>query len=249
MKIIVPIKYVIDANVRIRVKKDASGVETSNVKMSINPFCEIALEEAVRLKEAGKAEEVIVVTIGDSHTVNVLRTGLAMGADRAVHVETDKTIFPLGIAKILRHLVERENPDLVLLGKLSIDDENNQTGQMLAGLLNWAQGTFSSAVKVDDDRVEVSREVDEGLKILSLSLPAVITADLRLNEPRYIKLPELMKAKKKAVETMSLSELEIDVQAGVQVLKVEEPPPRPAGIKVDSVQELVDKLRHEAKVL
>ncbi len=249
MKILVPVKRVVDANVHIRVKKDESGVDTANLKMSINPFCEIALEEAVRLKEAGTAEDITAVTIGDDDCSDVLKTALAMGADRAIHVVTDKRIFPLGVARILAEIVRRDNPQLVMLGKLSIDDENNQTGQMLAGLLNWAQGTFVSAIRIENDGIEVVREVDAGLETLTLTLPAVITADLRLNEPRYIRLPELMKAKKKPVETVELSALNIDTAAGVEVLRVTEPPARAAGVRVGSVDELVEKLRSEARVI
>ena len=249
MKIIVPIKRVIDANVRVRVKSDETGVETANVKMAINPFCEIAVEEAVRIKEAGKAEEIIVVTAGSSQSQDILRTALAMGADRAIHIETEQHLQPLAVAKLLKALVEKESPQMVILGKQAIDDDNNQTGQMLSALLGWPQATFASRVDLEDGRVEVTREVDGGLETLSLLLPAVITTDLRLNEPRYVKLPNIMKAKKKTLDVLKPADLGIEIGEGLKVLKVVEPPKRSAGIKVADVAELVDKLKNEAKVL
>ena len=249
MKIIVPIKRVIDANVRVRVKSDETGVETANVKMAINPFCEIAVEEAVRIKEAGKAEEIIVVTAGSSQSQDILRTALAMGADRAIHIETEQHLQPLAVAKLLKALVEKESPQMVILGKQAIDDDNNQTGQMLSALLGWPQATFASRVDLEDGRVEVTREVDGGLETLSLLLPAVITTDLRLNEPRYVKLPNIMKAKKKPLDVLKPADLGIEIGEGLKVLKVVEPPKRSAGIKVADVAELVDKLKNEAKVL
>lgn len=249
MKIIVPIKRVIDANVRARVKSDESGVETANVKMAINPFCEIAVEEAVRIKEAGKADEIVVVTIGTGQCQDILRTALAMGADRSILIESDIDFQPLAIAKLLKAVVEKESPQLVILGKQAIDNDNNQTGQMLSALLNWPQGTFISKIEFEDDRIQVIREVDGGLETISLQLPAVVTTDLRLNEPRYVKLPNIMKAKKKPLETISPSDLGVEAGPGLKVLKVVEPPKRSAGIKVSDVGELVDKLKNEAKVL
>ena len=249
MKIIVPIKRVIDANVRVRVKSDETGVETANVKMAINPFCEIAVEEAVRIKEAGKAQEIVVVTAGSSQSQDILRTALAMGADRAIHIETEQHLQPLAVAKLLRAVVEKESPQIVILGKQAIDDDNNQTGQMLSALLGWPQATFASRVDLEDGRVEVTREVDGGLETLSLQLPAVITTDLRLNEPRYVKLPNIMKAKKKPLDVLKPADLGIEIAEGLKVLKVVEPPKRSAGIKVADVAELVDKLKNEAKVI
>lgn len=249
MKIIVPIKRVIDANVRVRVKSDQTGVETANVKMAINPFCEIAVEEAVRIKEAGKAEEVIVVTAGSSQCQDILRTALAMGADRAIHIETDMDLQPLAVAKLLKAVVEKETPQIVILGKQAIDEDNNQTGQMLSALLGWAQATFASRVDLEDGRVEVTREIDGGLETLSLQLPAIITTDLRLNEPRYVKLPNIMKAKKKPLEAIKPADLGVELTAGVKTLKVVEPPKRSAGVKVADVAELIDKLKNEAKVI
>lgn len=249
MKIIVPIKRVIDANVRIRVKSDETGVETTNVKMAINPFCEIAVEEAVRIKEAGQAEEIIVITIGTSQCQDILRTALAMGADRAILIETDLDLQPLAISKILKAVTEKESPQLVILGKQAIDDDNNQTGQMLSALLAWPQGTFASKIELAEDRVEVTREVDEGLETISLQLPAIITTDLRLNEPRYVKLPNIMKAKKKPLDILSPDELGIEITPKLKVLKVVEPAKRSAGVKVADVAELIDKLKNEAKVI
>lgn len=249
MKILVPIKRVIDANIRVRVKSDNSGVETANVKMAMNPFCEIAVEEALRIKEAGKAEEVIAVAVGNSQCKETLRTALAMGADRAILVETDVAIQPLGIAKSLKAVIEKESPQLVILGKQAIDYDNNQTGQMLAALLGWGQATFASEIDIKDDMIDVTREIDGGLETLSLKLPVIVTTDLRLNEPRYVKLPNIMKAKKKPMDTLTTEELGVDVSPTLTILKVEEPPQRSAGIKVADVAELVDKLHNEAKVI
>ena len=249
MKILVPIKRVIDANIRVRVKADNSGVETANVKMAMNPFCEIAVEEALRIKEAGNAEEVIAVIVGDSQCQETLRTALAMGADRAILVETDVEVQPLAIAKLLKAVVEKEGTDLVILGKQAIDYDNNQTGQTLAALLGWGQATFASEVELKDGSMDVTREIDGGLETVSLKLPAIVTTDLRLNEPRYVKLPNIMKAKKKPLDTLSVDELGIDVTPSLTILKVEEPPQRSAGIKVADVAELVDKLQNDAKVI
>jgi len=249
MKILVPIKRVIDANIRVRVKSDNSGVETANIKMAMNPFCEIAVEEALRIKEAGNAEEVIAVTVGGSQCQETLRTALAMGADRAILVETDVQVQPLAIAKLLKGVVEKESPELVILGKQAIDYDNNQTGQMLSALLGWGQATFASAVDIKDGSIEVTREIDGGLETISLKLPAIVTTDLRLNEPRYVKLPNIMKAKKKPLDVLSTDELGVDVTPTLTILKVEEPPQRSAGIKVADVAELVDKLHNEAKVI
>lgn len=249
MKILVPIKCVVDANVRIHVKSDGSGVDTSNVKMAINPFCEIAVEEAVRIREAGTAQEVIVVTVGTNQCQDILRTAMAMGADRAILIESGDAIQPLGVARLLKAIVEKESPDLVILGKQAIDDDNNQTGQMLAALLGWPQGTFASQVTLGDGKVEVVREVDGGLETVALNMPAIITTDLRLNEPRYVKLPNIMKAKKKPLETIAVTDLGVDVTPSLKILKVEEPPRRSAGIKVADVNELMDKLKNEAKVI
>lgn len=249
MKILVPIKRVIDANIRVRVKSDNSGVETANVKMAMNPFCEIAVEEALRIKEAGKAEEVIAVAVGDSQCKETLRTALAMGADRAILVETDVAIQPLAIAKLLKAVIEKESPQLVILGKQAIDYDNNQTGQMLAALLGWGQATFASEIDIKDGMIDVTREIDGGLETLSLKLPVIVTTDLRLNEPRYVKLPNIMKAKKKPMDTFTTDELGVDVLPTLTILKVEEPPQRSAGIKVADVAELVDKLHNEAKVI
>ena len=249
MKVLVPIKKVIDAYVNIRVKADNSGVETANVKMSMNPFCEIAVEEAVRMKEAGDVEEIVAVTIGAASAQDTLRTALAMGADRAILVEHDGAAEPLGIAKALAAVVKQEEPDLVILGKQAIDDDNSQTGQMLAALLGWPQATFASEIDAEDGKLSVTREIDGGLETLSVDLPAVVTTDLRLNEPRYVKLPNIMKAKKKPLDTLSTDELGIDMTPRVSVLKVEEPPTRSAGIKVETVGDLVDKLKNDAKVI
>jgi electron transfer flavoprotein beta subunit len=249
MKILVPVKRVVDYNVKVRVKADQSGVETANVKMSMNPFDEIAVEEAVRLKEAGKAEEIVVASLGPAQCQETLRTAMALGADRGLLVETDAELQPLAVAKLLKTLVEREQPGLVILGKQAIDDDSNQTGQMLAALLGWPQGTFASGVELDGDGVQVTREVDGGLETLALNLPAVITTDLRLNEPRYAKLPEIMKAKRKPLDRLTPGELGVDTAPRLVTLKVNEPPKRQGGVKVASVAELVDRLRNEAKVI
>lgn len=249
MKILVPVKRVVDAYVSVRVKADRSGVETANVKMSLNPFCEIAVEAAIRLKEAGKATEVIVVTAGIQQAQEQLRTALAMGADRAILISSDAELQPLGIAKLLKAVVEREQPGLVLLGKQSIDGENNQTGQMLAALLGWPQATFASAIDVDGDRATVTREIDGGLETLTMSLPAIITADLRLNLPRFASLPNIMKAKQKPLETLSTDSLGVDIAPRFKTLGVAEPKARKPGIKVASAEELVARLRDEARVL
>jgi electron transfer flavoprotein beta subunit len=249
MKVLVAVKRVVDYNVKVRVKADGSGVETANVKMSMNPFDEIAVEEAVRLKEAGKAEEIIVVSVGPQQAQETLRTGLAMGADRGILVKTDATTEPLAVAKILKKVVEDEQPGLVILGKQAIDDDCNQTGQMLAALLGWSQGTFASKVDLGEGTVDVTREVDGGLQTVKLKLPAIVTTDLRLNEPRYASLPNIMKAKKKPIDQMTPADLGVDTAPRLTTLKVSEPPKRSAGVKVGSVAELVDKLRNEAKVI
>ncbi|MGY0710531.1 electron transfer flavoprotein subunit beta/FixA family protein [Azospirillum argentinense] len=249
MKVLVPVKRVVDYNVKIRVKADGSGVETANVKMSMNPFDEIAVEEAVRLKEAGKATEVIVVTVGPSAAQETLRTGLAMGADRGILVQTDAETQPLAVAKVLKALVDKEGPTLVILGKQAIDDDCNQTGQMLAALLGWPQGTFASKVAPGDGSVTVTREIDGGLETVQLTLPAVVTADLRLNEPRYASLPNIMKAKKKPIETLAPDALGVDVAPRLTTLKVAEPAKRKAGVKVADVAALVDKLKNEARAI
>ena len=249
MKVLVSVKRVVDYNVKVRPKADGSGVETANVKMSMNPFDEIAVEEAVRLKESGGAEEIVAVSMGVAQCQDTLRTALAMGADRGILIETGAELQPLAVAKLLRAVVERENPGLVLLGKQAIDDDANQTGQMLAALLGWSQGTFASAVSLKDGTVEVEREVDAGTETLALKLPTVITTDLRLNEPRYVKLPNIMKAKKKPVETLTPDELNVDVAPRLSILKVAEPAQRVAGIKVADAAELVTKLKQEAQVI
>lgn len=249
MKIIIPIKRVIDANIKVRVKPDESGVELDNVKMAMNPFCEIAVEEAIRLRESELAEEIIAVAVGSSQSQETLRTALAMGADRAILVETDVAVEPLAIAKILCEVVKKENPELVILGKQAIDGDNNQTGQMLAGLLHWPVGTFVSKLVVKESTVCVTREVDGGLENIELSKPAIITVDLRLNEPRYASLPNIMKAKKKPLDVINPSELNVDVSPRLEVISVQEPPPREAGVRVSSADELVDKLKNEAKVI
>jgi len=249
MKVLVPVKRVVDYNVKIRVKADGSGVETANVKMSMNPFDEIAVEQAVRLKEAGQAEEVVAVSIGPKQSQETIRTALAMGADRGVHVEHDGEVEPLAVAKMLKAVVEKEGPGLVLCGKQAIDDDANQTGQMLAALLGWAQGTFASKLEIEGDKAKVTREVDGGLETVSLKTPAVISVDLRLNEPRYASLPNIMKAKKKPIEAMSPADLGVDPTPRLKVVKVSEPPPRKGGVKVGSVDELVEKLKNEAKVI
>ena len=249
MKILVPVKRVVDYNVKVRVKSDQSGVDLANAKMSINPFCEIAVEEALRLREAGIAEEVVAVSVGAKNCQEQIRSALALGADRGILVETDDELEPLSIAKLLKAVVEKEQPGLVILGKQAIDGDNNQTGQMLAGLCGMSQGTFASQVKIEGDKAMVTREVDGGLQTLSLALPAVVTTDLRLNEPRYASLPNIMKAKKKPMDITNPEELGVVVDARVTTLKVESPPERQAGIKVSSVEELVDKLKNEAKVI
>lgn len=249
MKILVAVKRVIDYNVKVRVKADNTGVETANVKMSMNPFCEIAVEEAVRLKEQGVASEIVVASIGPQQSQETLRTALALGADRAILVKTDQEVQPLAVSKILKELVNKESPDMVILGKQTIDGDNNQTGQMLSALLEWPQGTFASKVVVEDGKVKVTREIDGGLETVALDLPAVVTTDLRLNEPRFASLPNIMKAKKKPMDEMTPDELGVDISPRVKTLKVESPPAREAGIKVESVDELVDKLKNEAKVI
>ncbi|SCK41224.1 electron transfer flavoprotein beta subunit [Variovorax sp. HW608] len=249
MKILVPVKRVVDYNVKVRVKSDGTGVDIANVKMSMNPFDEIAVEEAVRLKEKGVATEVIAVSCGDAKCQETLRTAMAIGADRGILVETTEELQPLAVAKLLKALVDKEQPALVILGKQAIDDDNNQTGQMLAALADLPQGTFASKVEVAGDKLSVTREVDGGLETLSLSLPAVITTDLRLNEPRYVTLPNIMKAKKKQLDTFKPEDLGVDVKPRLKTLKVAEPPKRGAGIKVPDVATLVDKLKNEAKVI
>ncbi|MBI3529392.1 MAG: electron transfer flavoprotein subunit beta/FixA family protein [Betaproteobacteria bacterium] len=249
MKVLVPVKRVVDYNVKVRVKPDGSGVETANVKMSMNPFDEIAVEEAIRLKEAGVATEIVAVSIGTAQSQETLRTALAIGADRAILVETGVEIQPLAVAKLLKAIVAKEQPGLVIMGKQAIDDDSNQTGQMLAALLDWSQATFASKLKVSGAAAEVTREVDGGLETISVKLPAVVTADLRLNEPRYVTLPNIMKAKKKPLQTLTPEALGVDVAPRLKTLKVQEPPKRSAGKLVKSVQELVEKLRNEAKVI
>ena len=249
MIILVPIKRVVDYNVKVRPLSDNSNVDLNNVKMAVNPFCEIALEEAVKLKESGQATEVIAVSVGKTESQEQLRTALALGADRAVLVETDKLLEPLAIAKVLKKIVDDEKPDLIILGKQAIDGDNNQTGQMLGAILEYPQATNASEVKLDSSSVEVTREIDGGLQTLKLSIPAIITTDLRLNEPRYASLPNIMKAKKKELKTMPVSELGIDVDSRTEILSVELPPSREAGIIVESVDELIDKLKNEAKVI
>ena len=250
MKILVTVKRVVDYNVKIRVKGDGTGVELANVKMSMNPFDEISVEEALRLKEAGKAEEVVVVSVGPAKAEETIRTALAMGADRGILVETDETVEPLAVAKIVKGVVEAEAPGLVIVGKQAIDDDNNQTGQMLSALMGWAQGTFASKVEiVDETKAHVTREVDGGLQTIEIKLPAVLTSDLRLNEPRYASLPNIMKAKKKPLDKKTPGDYGVDVAPRLKVLKTEEPGGRKAGVKVKTVAELVDKLKNEAGVL
>ncbi len=249
MKVLVPVKRVVDYNVKVRVKADGSGVELANVKMSMNPFDEIAVEEALRLKEAGTATEVVVVSIGAAQSSETIRTGLAMGADRGILVQTDQPPEPLAVAKILKGVVEAEQPGIVILGKQAIDDDNNQTGQMLAGLLGWAQGTFASKLEISGDSVDVTREVDGGLQTLTLRMPVIVTTDLRLNEPRYASLPNIMKAKKKPIDEKTPEDFSVDMTPRLKVLKTTEPPARQAGVMVSSVAELVDKLKNEAGVL
>ena len=249
MKILVPVKRVVDYNVKIRVKPDGSGVELANVKMSMNPFDEIAVEEALRLKEAGKAEEVVAVSIGPAKAEETLRTALAMGADRAILIATDETVEPLAVAKLLKKVAEEEAPQLIILGKQAIDDDSNQTGQMLAALLGWSQATFASKLELGDGDAKVTREIDGGLQTISIKLPAIVTTDLRLNEPRYASLPNIMKAKKKPLDKKTPADYGVDCARRLEVLKTEEPAARKAGIKVASAAELVDKLKNEAGVL
>ena len=249
MKVLVAVKRVIDFNVKIRVKSDGTGVETANVKMSMNPFDEIAVEEGVRLREAGTADELIAVSIGPAQCQETIRTALAMGADRGIHIEAEAGIEPLAVAKLLKAIAAKENPDLIILGKQAIDDDCNQTGQMLAALLGWGQGTFASNIQLGEGRTEVTREVDGGLETVNLTLPAVVTTDLRLNEPRYASLPNIMKAKKKTIDMLTPDELGVDVTPRLDILKVEEPEAREAGVIVADAAELVAKLKTEAKVI
>jgi len=249
MKILVPVKRVVDFNVKIRVKSDGSGVELANVKMAMNPFDEIAVEEAIRLKEAGKATEILAVSIGPSQASETIRTALAMGADRGILVKTDTALEPLAVAKILKAIVEAEKPGLVIMGKQAIDDDCNQTGQMLAALLGWPQGTFASKIVIEEGQVTVTREVDGGLQTVKLKSPAIVTTDLRLNEPRYASLPNIMKAKKKPIADKSASDYGVDLTAHLEILKTTEPPGRKGGVKVKDVAELVSKLKNEAGVL
>ena len=249
MKILVAVKRAIDYNVKARPKSDGSGVDLANVKMSMNPFDEIAVEEALRLQEAGKAEEVVAVSIGPTQCQETLRTAMAMGADRGILVETDEEVQPLAVAKILKAVVDKESPDLVILGKQAIDDDSNQTGQMLSALLGWSQGTFLCDLELGDGNLQIKREIDGGTQALSLAMPAVLTTDLRLNEPRYVKLPNIMKAKKKPLDTLTPDELGVDITPRLTLLKAEDPPVREGGIKVADVDELVEKLRNDAKVI
>ena len=249
MKVLVPVKRVIDANVKVRVKSDQTGVELTNVKMAMNPFCEIAVEEAVRMKEAGTAEEVIAVSAGAAQAQETIRTALAMGADRGILIESDVALEPLAVAKLLKAVTEKEGADLVIMGKQAIDGDNNQTGQMLAALLGWPQGTFISKIEKNGEGYKVTREVDGGLESVQLKAPCVVTVDLRLNEPRYASLPNIMKAKKKPIDTLKPDDLGVDVSPRLSTLKVVEPPARAAGIKVADVAELVEKLKNEAKVI
>jgi electron transfer flavoprotein beta subunit len=249
MKVLVPVKRVIDYNVKIRVKADKTGVETNNVKMSMNPFDEVSVEEAIRMKESGAVEEIIIVSIGVQQCQETIRTALAMGADRGIHVKSDEDLEPLAIAKILKHLVEKESPELVILGKQAIDDDSNQTGQMLAALLGWSQGTYASKIELTGDKAKITREVDSGLENIEVNLPTILTVDLRLNEPRYASLPNIMKAKKKTIDELTPDQLDVDTKPRLQTLSVEEPPVRQAGVIVDSVAALVDKLKNEARVI
>ncbi len=249
MKVLVPVKRVVDYNVKIRVKPDGSGVELANVKMSMNPFDEIAVEEAIRLREAGKATEIVAVSIGPQGSAETIRTALAMGADRGIHVKTDAVVEPLAVAKLLKAIIATEQPGLVILGKQAIDDDMNATGQMLAAMLGWPQGTFASKVSLGDGTVDVTREVDGGLQTVGLKLPAIVTTDLRLNEPRYASLPNIMKAKKKPLDETSAEALGVDISPRLKVIKTTEPPSRLAGVKVASAAELVSKLKNEAGVL
>ena len=249
MKILVAVKRVIDYNVQIRVKEDGTGVVTDNVKMSTNPPDDNAIEEAVKIKEAGNATEVVAVTVGEGKAQETVRKALAVGADRGIHVKVDGILEPLAVSKILQKIVDKEKPDLVFMGKQAIDDDCNQTGQMLSALLNWPQATFASKIDVKDNKLEVTREIDEGLETIEINVPAIVTCDLRLNEPRYASLPNIMKAKKKPLEEIAASDLGVDVSPRLEQLKVEEPPKRKAGIKVANVAELVQKLKNEAKVI
>ena len=249
MKVLVPIKRVVDYNVKIRVKSDNSGVELSNVKMSMNPFDEIAVEEAIKLKEAGTVSEIIVLSIGPQQSQETIRTALAMGADRGILVKTDELVEPLNVAKIIKAVSEEENPDLIILGKQAIDDDSNQTGQMLAALLGWSQGTFASELKISDGKASVVREIDGGLQTLEIKLPSIITTDLRLNEPRYASLPNIMKAKKKPIDEKLPGDYNLEISPMLEIVKVSEPAQREAGIKVETVEELVDKLKNEAGVI
>ncbi len=249
MKVLVPIKRVVDYNVKIRVKSDNSGVELSNVKMSMNPFDEIAVEEAIKLKEAGTVSEIVVLSIGPQQSQETIRTALAMGADRGILVKTDELVEPLNVAKIIKAVSEEENPDLIILGKQAIDDDSNQTGQMLAALLGWSQGTFASELKISDGKANVVREIDGGLQTLEIKLPSIITTDLRLNEPRYASLPNIMKAKKKPIDEKLPEDYNLEISPMLEIIKVSEPAQREAGIKVETVEELVDKLKNEAGVI
>ena len=249
MKVLVPVKRVVDYNVKVRVKSDQTGVDIANVKMSMNPFDEIAVEEATRLKEAGKATEIIAVSCGILQSQETLRTAMAIGADRAILVETDVELQPLAVAKLLKAIADKEQPQLIILGKQAIDDDANQTGQMLAALLDWPQATYASKVEIDGDKVKVTREVDGGLEVVSLTLPAIVTTDLRLNEPRYVTLPNIMKAKKKTLENIKPADLGVDVTPRLKTLKVEEPAKRSGGIIVPDVKTLVEKLKNDAKVI
>ena len=249
MKILVAVKRVIDYNVQVRVKEDGTGIVTDNVKMSTNPPDDNAIEEAVKIKESGKAKEVVAITVGEEKAQETIRKALAVGVDRGIHVKADGIIEPLAVAKILQKIVDKEKPDLVFMGKQAIDDDCNQTGQMLAALLNWPQATFVSKIEIKDNFLEVVREVDEGLETIEVNVPAVVTCDLRLNEPRYASLPNIMKAKKKPIEQLNASDLGVDIKPRIQQIKVEEPPKRKSGIKVANVAELVQKLKNEAKVI
>ena len=248
MKVLVPVKRVVDYNVKVRVKSDQSGIELANVKMSMNPFDEIAVEEAIRLKEAGKVDDIVIVSIGPKQAQETIRTGLAMGADRGIHVEHDGPTEPLAVAKCLKAIIDAEEPGLVILGKQAIDDDANQTGQMLAQLLGWSQGTFASKVVIDGEHVDVTREVDGGLETIRLTMPAIITTDLRLNEPRYASLPNIMKAKRKPIDAKTPDDFSCDMTPRITITKVEEPPKREAGVKVENVAELVEKLREKGVI-
>ncbi len=249
MKILVPVKRVVDFNVKIRVKSDGSGVELTNVKMSMNPFDEISVEEALRLREAGTVEEVVIVSVGPTKAQETIRTALAMGADRGILVETDDLVEPLAVAKILKAIVDEEQPGMVILGKQAIDDDSNQTGQMLSALLGWSQATFASKLEIDGDKAKVTREVDGGLQTIEVTMPTIVTTDLRLNEPRYASLPNIMKAKKKPLDVKAPADYGVDTAPRLAIVETVEPPTRKAGVKVESVAELVDKLKNEAGVL